>query len=812
METILSSRSPAESLTKRRPGDDHLENPAVSFGPRRGIYVNAAERIAEEGEPLDALTLEYCDQFDLFYRALCAVMYNYAPLSGHPGGSISSGRIVARLLFDIMDYDLSRPQRIDADIISYAAGHKALGLYAMWALRNEIARIAAPDLLSHHEKFQLRLEDLLGFRRNPATATPLFKQLRAKPLDGHPTPATPFVRLATGASGVGVPASFGLAWAAADLFGENAPRVHIIEGEGGLTPGRVAEALAAAGSASLDNIILHIDWNQASIDSDKVCREWDTPGDYVQWTPAELAYLHDWNVIYVPDGFDWQQITVAQRLALDLQTGQPTAIVYRTTKGWQYGITGRASHGAGHGLCSNGFFGAIAPLLSKDFVPLPSCEAGNQRCNGGANTEVLEGCYWQTLNIIRRALEQRRPMVDELARQLRRSQTRLNGWKRKSATGRPLIDITYAFAEGAGSEPPPHQLALKPGSKATLREQLGQVLSYYNLLTDGGFVVAAADLLGSTSINKANERFPGGFYNRHANPQARELAVGGICEDAMMAMLSGISAFGAHIAAGSSYGAFSAPLGHIAARLHAIGNQARVVHEGGAYRPFFLVCAHAGLKTGEDGPTHADPQSLQLLQDNFPLGTMITLTPWDPQEIWYLVSAALARRPAIIAPFVTRPPEVIVDRAALNFPPASAAAKGVYQLRSGGPKSNGTVILQGTGVTNAFVSHTLPLLEREKLNVNVYVVTSAEMFDMLPPEERAEILPETHQREAMGITDFTMATMTRWIRSDAGRAASLYPFRREHFLGSGSGAMVMKEAKLDGQSQFEAIREYLNRR
>ena len=51
----------------------------------------------------------YCETFDLFYRTLCAVMYNYAPLSGHPGGSISSGRFVARLLFDAMDYDLAHP-------------------------------------------------------------------------------------------------------------------------------------------------------------------------------------------------------------------------------------------------------------------------------------------------------------------------------------------------------------------------------------------------------------------------------------------------------------------------------------------------------------------------------------------------------------------------------------------------------------------------------------------------------------------------------------------------------------------------------
>ncbi len=47
-------------------------------------------------------------------------------------------------------------------------------------------------------------------------------------------------------------------------------------------------------------------------------------------------------------------------------------------------------------------------------------------------------------------------------------------------------------------------------------------------------------------------------------------------------MLAGIAAFGAHIGAGSSYGAFLAPLGHIAARLHAIGKQARDAVDGSA--------------------------------------------------------------------------------------------------------------------------------------------------------------------------------------------------------------------------------------
>jgi transketolase len=451
-------------------------------------------------------------------------------------------------------------------------------------------------------------------------------------------------------------------------------------------------------------------------------------------------------------------------------------------------------------------------LLPKDAVHLPCCEADKQRCDGGGNATIVEECYWKTLSIVRQAMEEHRETMEALAAQLRTAQTRLNVRNRKPSTSRPFVDLTYVVAEGAAAASPPQELMLKSGTKTTLREQLGRVLNHYNIATGGAFVVAAADLLGSTSINKANDKFASGFYNRHANPGARELAIGGICEDAMMAMLSGISAFGAHIGAGSSYGAFSAPLGHIAARLHAIGNQARVAVEGGGYRPFFLVCAHAGLKTGEDGPTHADPQSLQLLQDNFPLGTMITLTPWDPQEIWFLVSAALAKRPAIIAPFVTRPPETVVDRAALGLPPAAATAQGVYALRVARSRPQGTIVLQGTGVTNAFLTQALPLIDKAKLELNVYVITSSELFDMLPAAERERIFPETHQQEAMGITDFTFSTMARWVRSNYGRKHSLHPFRHGHFLGSGPGGMVMKEAGLDGASQFEAIEAYVQGR
>src|SRR5512144_3274331 len=116
-----------------------------SFGPRRAVWIDVERpsRPSSENVPLAFL--------DELYASLCSMLFNYVPTSGHPGGSISSGRFVASLLYGPMDYDVSAPDREDADILSYAAGHKAMGLYAMWALRNEVLRIAAPELLPKDE-------------------------------------------------------------------------------------------------------------------------------------------------------------------------------------------------------------------------------------------------------------------------------------------------------------------------------------------------------------------------------------------------------------------------------------------------------------------------------------------------------------------------------------------------------------------------------------------------------------------------------------------------------------------------------------
>jgi transketolase len=275
--------------------------------------------------------------------------------------------------------------------------------------------------------------------------------------------------------------------------------------------------------------------------------------------------------------------------------------------------------------------------------------------------------------------------------------------------------------------------------------------------------------------------------------------------------MSGLSSFGHHIGVTSSYSAFIAALEHVAARLHGIGQQTKEAVTGEQYNTWIMINAHAGVKTGEDGPTHADPQALQLLQECFPDNVCITLTPWDPQEIWPLLIAGLKHRPAILAPFVTRPAEKIVDRAALKLPPPYVATQGIYAIRkadSSAKQYNGTIVLQGNGVASIFVNDVLPKLDEKGWNLNVYYVASVELFKLLSQKEQETIFPEALTYEAMGITDFTLPTLYQWVRSNDGILRSLHSFRKGHFLGSGSAPKVLEEAGVHAEGQLESVINY----
>jgi transketolase len=277
-------------------------------------------------------------------------------------------------------------------------------------------------------------------------------------------------------------------------------------------------------------------------------------------------------------------------------------------------------------------------------------------------------------------------------------------------------------------------------------------------------------------------------------------------------MMAGLSAFGKHIGVSSSYGAFISAMEHTAARLHGIGEQNKVMHYGGHYNTWILINAHAGLKTGEDGPTHADPQCLQLIQQNFPEGVLITLTPWEPGEIWNLLIAGLKKRPAILSPFVTRPNELIFDREMYRIAPAVDAIKGVYALRKADTKVklDGSIVLQESGVTIEFITKVLPRLDKDGYNLNIFYISSSELFDMLPDDEKNSIFPYSLRDEAMGITGFTIPTMYRWITGSEGRQRILHPFKKGYYLGSGAAESVLLQAGLDGESMYKDIRSYID--
>jgi transketolase len=745
----------------------------------------------------DSDSLEF---YDLIYRTLCAVMFNHAS-SGHPGGSISSGRIVETLIFNQMNYDFSNPMDKSADIISYAAGHKALGLYAMWALRNEVVRQTNPDLLPEVRQ-QLRLEDLLGFRKNPITSTPLFKKFGVKPLDGHPTPETPFVWLSTGPSGVGVATSTGLALTLRDMYGKNAPKVHVIEGEGGMTPGRVSEALAAAASSGLDNFFFHVDWNQSAIDSDQVTREGDVAGEYVQWDPCDLLLVNGFNVIYVPDGFDFAQVRDAQKKALALQNGRPTGIVYRTVKGWKYGIEGKKSHGGGHKFYSDEYLQALKPFEDVFGVSFPRFEGDKTAAN-------IEQAFYDSLMTIREVFETNASMTAHLGEWIAKRKKRLEASNRTLRSNAPDLSRLYE-ANAISPTRRPESCTYAAGSAQTLRGSLADGLNHVNRLTNGAVFAAAADLYGSTNISGIGAGFGSGFWHAAKNPDSRLFSAGGITEDAMGGICSGISTMGFQMGVGSSYGAFIAPLNTICAKTHGIGQQTlRHRVPGEPNKTFVIVCGHAGVKTGEDGPTHAEPQALQVLQENFPGDVMISLTPWDPNELWPLTAEALLQRPAVLAAYVTRPSETILDREALGLAPAEDAVKGVYKLSAANGKADGCIVYQGSEVAYAFATGVLPRLKEKGINLDVYYVASTELFDRLDEEERRAIYPYAAASSAMMFSGFTVATTYKWIMSERGRKFTMYPWKAGSFLGSGQGDVCLEQAGMHAEAQLDIIQRFI---
>src|SRR5262245_6678622 len=150
--------------------------------------------------------------------------------SGHPTSCMSCAEIMAVLFFEEMRWDPSDPSGRDADVFVLSKGHAAP---ILWAALKEAGAIS---------------DDLLSLRRF------------SSPLEGHPTPRSPWVRVATGSLGQGLSAAAGMAWA---RHADGAPgRVYCLLGDGEVAEGSVWEAAAFAAFNRLSKLCAIVDINR----------------------------------------------------------------------------------------------------------------------------------------------------------------------------------------------------------------------------------------------------------------------------------------------------------------------------------------------------------------------------------------------------------------------------------------------------------------------------------------------------------------------------------------------------------------------
>src|SRR5205814_494308 len=142
------------------------------------------------------------------------------------------------------------------------------------------------------------------------------------PLEGHPTPLVPWVRVATGSLGQGLSAAAGMA--IGKRMDGLAARVYCLLGDGEMAEGAVWEAAALSAHERLDNLCAIVDVNGLG-QSGGTLHDHDTGA----WARKLEAF--GWAAIEV-DGHDVDALRAAFARARETR-GRPSALVARTEKG-----------------------------------------------------------------------------------------------------------------------------------------------------------------------------------------------------------------------------------------------------------------------------------------------------------------------------------------------------------------------------------------------------------------------------------------------------------------------------------------------
>src|ERR687886_1575461 len=216
-----------------------------------------------------------------------------AAKSGHPTSGMSAADLMAVLLAKYYRYDFENARDPANDRLVFSKGHASTLLYAMY----RAAGVISDDELLRYRQFDSILE-------------------------GHPTPRIPWVDVATGSLGQGLPYGVGMAIAGKKL--DKTPmRTWVLLGDSEIAEGSQWEAFEHAAFYELDNLIAILDVNRLA-QRGETMHGWDLD------SYANRARAFGWEALEI-DGHDVEAIDRAYAQALE--AGKPIVVVARTVKG-----------------------------------------------------------------------------------------------------------------------------------------------------------------------------------------------------------------------------------------------------------------------------------------------------------------------------------------------------------------------------------------------------------------------------------------------------------------------------------------------
>ncbi|HUC25120.1 MAG TPA: transketolase [Streptosporangiaceae bacterium] len=216
--------------------------------------------------------------------------------SGHPTSSMSAADLLAVLISRHLRYDWDRPELSANDHLIFSKGHASPLLYSVF---KAVGVVSDEELMTGYRRFGSRLE-------------------------GHPTPILPWVDVATGSLGQGLP--YGVGVALAGRYLDKLPyHVWVLCGDSELAEGSIWEAFDKASYYHLSNLITMIDVNRLG-QRGPTELSWDLAA-YTRRAEAFGA-----RVLQV-DGHDVAAIDAAMTDATSANGEQPVVILARTEKG-----------------------------------------------------------------------------------------------------------------------------------------------------------------------------------------------------------------------------------------------------------------------------------------------------------------------------------------------------------------------------------------------------------------------------------------------------------------------------------------------